>query len=66
MRWGNTPGTQELEAESEREQPARWNPAPRPEHPQDDLRDRREDTGESGQTTAGSQHTSTMLGAVMV
>lgn len=47
MLWENTPGTQELEAESEMEQPERWNPAPRPEHPQGDLKgDRRKDTCE--------------------
>lgn len=48
MLWENTPGTQELEAESEMEQPVRWNPAPRPEHPQGDLKgDIRKETGES-------------------
>lgn len=70
MLWENTPGTQELEAESEMEQPVRWNPAPRPEHPQGDLKgDRRKDTCErADQTRPGSQHTPTysMLRAVVV
>lgn len=47
MLWENTPATRELEAESEMEQPVRWNPAPHPEHPQGDLKgDRRQDTCE--------------------
>lgn len=46
------------------EQPVRWNPAPRPEHPQGDLKgDRRNDTVSSGHARPGSQHTCTQLHA---
>ena len=58
MLWENTPATQELEAESEMEQPVRWNPAPRPGHRQGDLKgDRRKNTCERADQARQPAHT---------